>query len=105
MNTKEQVCVAILLLSIFLFHYIKLSLRVRRLERGVIYAVSLDRGLMSAIAFAERNLDGSLDYEMDFFSSGHVYSLYDAREVAKMCEGVVVNKHTKEIIEDYRDYE
>ena len=105
MNTKEQVCVAILLLSIFLFHYIRLSLRVRRLERGVIYAVSLDRGLMSAIAFAERNLDGSLDYEMDFFSKGRVYSLYDARELAKICEGVVVNKHTKEIIEDYRDYE
>ena len=105
MNTKEQVCVAILLLSIFLFHYIRLSLRVRRLERGDIYAVSLDRGLMSAIAFAERNLDGRLDYEMDFFSKGRVYSLYDAREVAKICEGVVVIKHTKEIIEDYRDYE
>lgn len=105
MITKEQVCGAILLLSIFLFHYIKLSLRVRRLEKGIIYVVSLDKGLMSAVSFAERKLDGSLDYEMDFFSSGHVYSLYDAREIAKMCEGVVVNKHTKEIIEDYRDYE
>ena len=105
MNTKEQVCVAILLLSLFLFHYIKLSLRVRRLEKGVIYVVSLDKGLMSAISFAESKLDGSLDYEMNFFSSGHVYSLYDAREVAKLCEGVVVNKHTKEIIEDYRDYD
>lgn len=105
MNTKEQVCVAILMLAVFLFHYIKLSLRVRRLEKGIIYVVSLDKGLMSAISFAERKLDGSLDYKMDFFSSGHVYSLYEAREIAKMCEGVVVNKHTKEIIEDYRDYE
>lgn len=105
MSTEEQVCVAILLLAVFLFHYIKLSLRVKRLEKGIIYVVGLDKGLTSAISFAERKLDGSLDYEMSPFSSGHVYSLYDAREIAKMCGGAVVNKHTKEIIEDYRDYE
>ena len=59
--------------------------------------------LWPTISFAERNLDGSLDYERDFFSSGHVYSLNDAREIAKLCNGAVVNKHTKEIIEDYRE--
>lgn len=105
MSTEEQVFVAILLLAVFLFHYIKLSLRVSRIEKGAIYVVSLDKGLKYAITFAERKLDGSLDYEMSLFSSGHVYSYYDAREIAKMCEGVVVNKHTKEIIEDYRNYE
>lgn len=105
MSTEEQVCIAILLLAVFLFHYVKLSLRVKRLEKGAIYVVSLDKGLTSAISFAERKLDGSLDYEIALFNSGHVYSLYDAIEIAKICEGVVVNKHTKEIIKDYRDYE
>lgn len=103
MNTKEQAFVVILLLAIFLYHYIRLSLRVRRVEKGVIYAVSLDKGLMTAVSFADRNLDGSLDYQTDFFNSGHVYSLNDAKEIAKLCDGAVVNKHTKEIIEDYRE--
>ena len=103
MSAKEQSVVVILLLTVFLYHYINLSLRVKRIEKGVIYAVSLDKGLMSAISFADRNLDGSLDYERDFFSSGKVYSLNDAREIAKLCGGAVVNKHTKEIIEDYRE--
>lgn len=103
MSTEEQICVAILLLAVFSFHYLRLSLRVKRLEKGLIYVIGLDKGLTFAIAFAERKLDGSLDYEMSPFSRGHVYSLCDAREIAKMCEGVVVNKHTKEIIEDYRD--
>lgn len=103
MSTKEQAFVVILLLAIFLYHYIRLSLRVRRVEKEVIYAVSLDSNLMIAVSFAERNLDGSLDYESDFFSSGRVYSLNDAREIAKLCDGIVVNKHTKEIIEDYRE--
>lgn len=105
MITKGQIYVAIFMLAVFLYHYIRLSLRVRRLEKGVIYAVSLDSNLMIAVSLAERNLDGSLDYETDFFSSAHVYSLNDAREIAKLCDGIVVNKHTKEIIEDYRDYE
>lgn len=103
MSTEEQICVAILLLAVFSFHYLRLSLRVKRLEKGIIYVVGLDKGLTSAISFAERKLDGSLDYEMNFFSKGRVYSLYDARELAKICGGVVVNKHTKEIIEDYRN--
>lgn len=104
MSTKEQVYVAVFLLVIFLCHYINLSLRVGRLEKGVIYVVSLDKKLRNAVSFAERKLDGSLDYEIDFFSSGHSYSLDDAREIAKLCDGAVVNKHTKEIIEDYREY-
>ena len=102
MSTKEQIFVAILLLIVFLYHYIRLSLRVRRIEKGVIYVVSEDSSLMSAVTIADRNLDGSLEYEINFFSSGHVYSLADAREIAKLCDGAVVNKHTKEIIEDYR---
>lgn len=103
MSAKEQIYVVGFLLVVFLYHYIRLSLRVRRIERGVIYAVSLDKRLMNAVSFAERKLDGSLDYEIDFFSSGHAYSLDDAREIAKLCGGAVVNKHTKEIIEDYRE--
>lgn len=102
MGLDERSIAVIALLIAFLVHYIRLSLRVRRIEKGVIYAVSLDKKLITAISFAERNLDGSLDYERDFFSSGKVYSLNDAREIAKICEGAVVNKHTKEIIEDYR---
>lgn len=102
MSTKEQIYVVGLLLVVFLYHYIRLSLRVRRVEKGIIYVVSLDKGLGNAVSFADRNLDGSLDYEIDFFSSGHVYSLHDAREIAKLCAGAVVNKHTKEIIKDYR---
>lgn len=103
MGLDERGIAVISLLIAFLAHYIRLSLRVRRIEKGVIYAVSLDKRLMSAIAFAERNLDGSLDYKTDFFSSAHVYSLNDAKEIAKLCNGAVVNKHTKEIIKDYRE--
>ena len=102
MSTKEQIYVVGFLLVVFLYHYIRLSLRVRRIEKGIIYVVSLDKSLMTAVSFAERNLDGSLDYQTDFFNSGHVYSLNDAKEIAKLCDGAVVNKHTKEIIEDYR---
>ena len=103
MGLDERGIAVILLLAIFLYHYIKLSLRVRRIEKGVIYAVSLDKGLRTAVSFADRNLDGSLDYQTEFFSSGHVYSLDDAKEIAKLCNGAVVNKHTKEIIKDYRE--
>lgn len=103
MSTKEQVYVTVFLLIVFLYHYINLSLRVGRLEKGVIYVVSLDKKLRTAISLADRNLDGSLDYERDFFSSGRSYSLNDAKEIAKLCSGAVVNKHTKEIIEDYRE--
>ena len=103
MGLDERNIVVIALLIAFLAHYIRLSLRVRRIEKGAIYAVSLDKGLMVAVSFADRNLDGSLDYETDFFSKAHVYSLNDAKEIAKLCDGAVVNKHTKEIIEDYRE--
>lgn len=103
MGLDERDIIVVALLIAFLVHYIYLSLRVGRLEKGIIYAVSLDKGLMTAVSFADRNLDGSLDYQTDFFNSGHVYSLYDAREIAKLCDGAVVNKHTKEIIEDYRE--
>ena len=103
MGLDERNIVVIALLIAFLAHYIRLSLRVRRIEKGVIYAVSLDKSLMTAVSFAERNLDGSLDYQTDFFNSGHVYSLDDAKEIAKLCNGAVVNKHTKEIIKDYRE--
>lgn len=103
MGLKDRGIIVVALLIAFLVHYIRLSLRVRRMERGIIYAVSLDKGLMTAISFADRNLDGSLDYQTDFFNSGHVYSLNDAKEIAKLCDGAVVNKHTKEIIEDYRE--
>lgn len=103
MGLDERNIIIIALLIAFLVHYIRLNLRVRRIEKGIIYVVSLDKSLINAVSFAERNLDGSLDYEIDFFSSGHLYSLNDAREVAKMCDGIVVNKHTKEIIEDYRE--
>ena len=103
MGLDERNTVVIVLLIAFLVHYIWLNLRVRRLEREVVYAVSLDSNLIIAVSEADRNLDGSLDYETDFFSKAHVYSLYDAREIAKLCDGIVVNKHTKEIIEDYRE--
>lgn len=103
MGLDERSIAVIALLIAFLVHYIRLNLRVSRMEKGVIYAVGLDSNLMIAVSFAERNLDGSLDYESDFFSSGRVYSLNDAREIAKLCDGIVVNKHTKEIIEDYRE--
>lgn len=102
MGLNDRGIIVVALLIAFLVHYIRLSLRVRRMERGIIYAVSLDKGLMTAVSFADRNLDGSLDYQTDFFNSGHVYSLNDAKEIAKLCDGAVVNKHTKEIIEDYR---
>lgn len=103
MELNERNIAVIALLIAFLVHYIRLNLRVRRLEREVVYAVGLDSNLMIAVSVADRNLDGSLDYETDFFSSAHVYSLNDAREIAKLCNGIVVNKHTKEIIEDYRE--
>lgn len=103
MGLDERSIAVIALLIAFLVHYIWLNLRVRRLEREVVYAVSLDSNLIIAVSGADRNLDGSLDYETDFFSSAHVYSLNDAREIAKLCDGIVVNKHTKEIIEDYRE--
>lgn len=103
MGLDERNIVVVALLIAFLVHYIWLNLRVRRLEREVVYAVGLDSNLMIAVSFADRNLDGSLDYETDFFSSAHVYSLNDAKEIAKLCDGIVVNKHTKEIIEDYRE--
>lgn len=103
MSAKEQAVVVILLLIVFLYHYIRLSIRVRRLEKGIVYVVSPYKGFMTAVSFADRNLDGSLDYETDLFNSGRVYSLSDAREIAKLCDGAVVNKHTKEIIEDYRE--
>ena len=103
MGLNERKIVVVALLIAFLAHYIWLNLRVRRLEREVVYAVSLDSNLIIAVSEADRNLDGSLDYETDFFSKAHVYSLYDAREIAKLCDGIVVNKHTKEIIEDYRE--
>lgn len=103
MGLNDRGIIVVALLIAFLVHYIRLSLRVRRMERGIIYAVSLDKGLMTAVSFADRNLDGSLDYQTDFFNSGHVYSLNDAKEIAKLCDGAVVNKHTKEIIEDYRE--
>ena len=103
MGLDERNIVVIALLIAFLVHYIRLSLRVWRLEKGIIYAVSTDAKLMIAVSSADRNLDGSLSYERDFFSSGRVYSLNDAKEIAKLCDGAVVNKHTKEIIEDYRE--
>ena len=103
MGLDERNTVVIALLIAFLVHYIKLNLRVIRIEKGVIYAVSLDSNLIIAVSEADRNLDGSLDYETDFFSKAHVYSLNDAKEIAKLCDGIVVNKHTKEIIEDYRE--
>lgn len=102
MGLDERDIIVVALLIAFLVHYIYLSLRVGRLEKGIIYAVSTDAKLMTAISLADRNLDGSLSYKRDFFSSGRVYSLNDAREIAKLCNGAVVNKHTKEIIEDYR---
>ena len=92
MGLDERGIAVILLLAIFLYHYIKLSLRVRRIEKGVIYAVSLDKGLMTAVSFANRNLDGSLDYQTDFFSSGHVYSLSDAKEILGVEIGVYNNR-------------
>ena len=95
MGLDERDIIVVALLIAFLVHYIYLSLRVGRLEKGIIYAVSLDKGLMTAVSFADRNLDGSLDYQTDFFNSGHVYSLNDAKEIAKLCDGIVVNKHTK----------
>lgn len=103
MGLNDRGIIVVALLIAFLAHYIRLNLRVRRMEKGVVYSVSLDRGLMTAVSFADRNLDGSLDYEADFFSSGRVYPLDDAKEIAKLCNGAVVNKHTKEIIEDYRE--
>lgn len=102
MSIKEQIYVAVFLLAVFLYHYIRLSLRVRRIEKGIIYAVSDDNYLRTAVTSASRELDGTLDYDIDFFKDGDLYSLSDAREIAKICEGAVVNKHTKEIIEDYR---
>lgn len=103
MGLDERNIIIIALLIAFLVHYIRLNLRVWRLEKGIIYAVSKDVKLRNSIHLAHRNLDGSLEYETNFFKDGDVYSLNDAREIAKICNGAVVNKHTKEIIEDYRE--